>query len=46
MKILAIDGTYRPEGTTARLTDRALEGAAAEGVESEHVLLKEKNIQH
>jgi len=46
MKILAINGTYRPKGTTARLTDRALEGAAAEGAETEHVLLVEKDIRY
>jgi len=45
MKILAINGTYRPEGTTFQFTEKALEGAASEGMETEHVLLVEKNIQ-
>jgi len=45
MKILAINGTYRPKGTTACLAGRALEGAAAEGAETEHVLLVEKDIR-
>ena len=45
MKILAINGTYQPKGTTTRHTDRALEGAAAQGAKTEHVLLVEKEIQ-
>ena len=45
MKIVAIDGTYRPKESTFQLTQRALEGAAAEGAQTEHVLLVEKNIR-
>ncbi len=39
MRILAINGTGRPEGTTVRLVDQALAGAAALGALTEHVLL-------
>ena len=46
MEVLAINGTYRPKGTTTRLTDRALKGAAAEGAETEHVPLVEKDIRY
>lgn len=44
MKILAINGSYRPEGTTVKLTNKALEGAAAMGAHTEHIMLLEKNI--
>lgn len=44
MKILAINGSYRREGTTTQLTEKALEGAAAEGAETRMVLLDEQDI--
>ena len=40
MKILAINATYRPQQTTSRLTQAALEGAASQGAATEMVLLK------
>lgn len=46
MKILAINGTYRPKGTTFQLAERALAGAASEGAETEHVLLVQKDIKY
>ena len=45
MKILAINGTYRPKGTTTRLTEKALEGAAAEGADTEMVLLVDQDVR-
>jgi NAD(P)H-dependent FMN reductase len=45
MKIVAINGTYRPEGTTTALTRRALEGAGSRGAETEMILLKEQDIR-
>jgi multimeric flavodoxin WrbA len=44
MRILAINGTSRKEGTTTRLTGKALEGAASEGATTEMILLTEKDI--
>ena len=46
MKILAINGSYRAKGTTARLTAKALEGAASEGADTEAVLLVEKDVRY
>ncbi len=45
MKVLALNGTYRPDKTTTRLTQKALEGAASAGAETEMVMLREKDIQ-
>ncbi len=46
MKILAINGTYRKNGTTTELTLKALEGARSEGAETEMVLLTEKDVRY
>lgn len=46
MKILAINGSYRPEGTTALLTRAALDGAEAAGAETEMIVLRDRNIQY
>jgi multimeric flavodoxin WrbA len=46
MKVLAINGTYRPEGTTTQLTKEALEGAASVGAETEMIMLRDCNIQY
>ena len=45
MKILALNATYRPEGTTTSLTQKALDGAASMGAETEMVLLRDHDIQ-
>lgn len=45
MKILAINGSGRPKGSTTRLVLAAFEGAAALGVETEMVMLAEKDIR-
>jgi len=45
MKILALNGTYRPTKTTTRLAQRALDGAASLGADTEMIMLREKNIQ-
>ena len=45
MKVLAINSTYRKKGTTTRLTEQALEGAASRGAETEMVLLMEQDIR-
>jgi multimeric flavodoxin WrbA len=46
MKILALNATYRRKGTTTSLVNRALEGAATVGVETEHLLLKNFDIRY
>jgi multimeric flavodoxin WrbA len=46
MKILAINGTYRPKGTTTGLTEAALEGATSVGAETEMVLLRDHDVRH
>lgn len=45
MKILAINGSARPKGTTTQLVMAALEGASASGLSTEMVMLTEKDIQ-
>jgi NAD(P)H-dependent FMN reductase len=44
MKILVLNATYRPKKTTARLAEKALEGAASGGAETEMVMLYESSI--
>jgi multimeric flavodoxin WrbA len=46
MKILAINGTYRKNGTTTGLTEAALGGAASVGAETEMVLLQDHDVRH
>ena len=46
MKILAINGTNRPKGTTTGLTQAALDGAASTGAETEMVLLRNHDVRH
>jgi len=46
MRILAINGTHRPKGTSTRLTEQAMRGAAAEGAHTEMILLAEKDIRY
>jgi multimeric flavodoxin WrbA len=45
MKVLAVNAAWRKKGTTTRLVEKALEGAAAGGIETEMVLLSEKDIR-
>lgn len=45
MRVVAINGTYRENSTTTELTERALEGAAEHGAETEMVLLKNRDIK-
>ncbi|MBI3927771.1 MAG: flavodoxin family protein [Armatimonadetes bacterium] len=45
MKILAINATSRPRGTTTCLTESALEGASAAGAETEMLLLRDFDIK-
>jgi multimeric flavodoxin WrbA len=45
MNALALNATYRPDKTTSRLTERALEGAASIGAETEMVYLIRQDIQ-
>jgi len=45
MRIIALNGTYRPGETTTRLVEKALEGAASEGAHTEMVVLKEHTIE-
>ncbi len=45
MKILALNATYRQNGTTVSLVEKALEGAAAVGAVTEHLLLKDYDIR-
>jgi len=46
VKILAINGSYRPKGTTTRLTEKALEGAASQGADTDMVLLVDKDVRY
>ncbi|NNK56509.1 MAG: flavodoxin family protein [Desulfofustis sp.] len=46
MKILALNGTYRKNGTTTTLINKALEGAATIGAQTEHLLLKDFDIRY
>jgi len=46
MRILALNATYRKNGTTVALVERALEGAAVVGAVTEHLLLKDYDIRH
>ncbi|MCP4576296.1 MAG: flavodoxin family protein [Deltaproteobacteria bacterium] len=46
MKIIAVNGTYRSGKTTTLLTEKALEGAASMGAETEMLLLKNKRIEY
>ena len=46
MKVLALNATYRQQGTTASLMGKALQGAAAAGAETEHLLLKDYDIRY
>jgi len=46
MRIISINGTHRKEGTTTRLTEMAMEGAASEGAFTEMILLTEKDIRY
>lgn len=44
MKILVLNGAYRPEGTTVALARSFLEGARAAGAEAEMIMLRERKI--
>ena len=46
MKIIAVNGTYRSGKTTTLLAEKALEGAASMGAETEMLLLKDKRIEY
>lgn len=46
MRILALNATYRPKGTTTRLTQSALDGAASVGADIEMVILRDHDIQY
>lgn len=45
MRILAINATGRPKGSTSRLVEQALQGAATQDAQTEHVLLCQKDIR-
>jgi multimeric flavodoxin WrbA len=45
-KIIAINGSCRRRGTTTQLTEAALEGAASVGMDTEMILLRDKDIRH
>lgn len=44
MKILVLNGSHRPEGTTTELARAFMEGARASGAEVEMVMLRDKKI--
>lgn len=44
MKIIALNATYRPKSTTTQLVEKALEGAASVGAETEMIMLTEHAI--
>jgi multimeric flavodoxin WrbA len=45
-KVIAINGSYRRKGTTTELTKAALEGAASVGMDTEMILLRDKDIRY
>ncbi len=45
MRILAINATGRPEGSTSKLVEKALQGAVSQGAQTEHLLLCQKDIR-
>jgi len=45
-KVIAINGSCRRRGTTTQLTEAALEGAASMGMDTEMILLRDKDIRH
>jgi len=46
MKVLAINSTYQKGKTTTQLTAKALEGAAAQGADTEMVHLKDLDVRY
>lgn len=42
MKILVLNGSYRPEGTTTELARAFMEGAQSEGAEGEMIMLRDR----
>ena len=44
MKIVIINGTYRPKGTTTELSRSFMEGARSEGAETEMIMLRDCSI--
>lgn len=46
MKVLALNATYRTNGTTTSLVNKALEGAEMVGAQTEHLLLKDYDIRY
>jgi multimeric flavodoxin WrbA len=44
MKIVVINGTYRPNGTTTELARSFMEGARAGGAEADMIMLRDRNI--
>ena len=46
MNVLALYATYRKLGTTTSLVEKALQGAAADGAITEHLLLKDFDIRY
>ena len=46
MKVLALNATYRKQGTTTSLVEKALQGAASVGAVTEHLLLKDFDIRY
>ena len=44
MKILVLNGTYRPDGTTTALAREFMAGAAAAGAETEMIMLRDMKI--
>ncbi|MFH0800950.1 MAG: flavodoxin family protein [bacterium] len=44
MKILVLNGTYRPEGTTTELARSFMEGARANGTETDMIMLRDLTI--
>jgi multimeric flavodoxin WrbA len=46
MKVLVLNATYRPNKTTTQLAEKALEGAALEGAETEMIMLCNSTIAY
>ncbi|MBM4394602.1 MAG: flavodoxin family protein [Deltaproteobacteria bacterium] len=46
MKVVALNSTYRKNGSTTRLARSALEGAASRGAETDMVVLADHEVKH
>ena len=46
MKIIAINGSYQRKGTTTKLAESALDGAASVGAQTEMIMLRDCDLAY